>query len=81
MRFSLQHCLEQLEGCIDKSTEEFWRERLKESARALVEQCCLIACDRVGGDVVCTHCDRKYYDHPEIMSGFHWLCDGRLGKT
>lgn len=38
--------------------------------------------DRCGGDVICEHCGRKYYDHPvEPEYPFlHLLCDGSVAK-
>jgi hypothetical protein len=39
--------------------------------------------DRAGGDCVCMHCGRKYYDHPQARPDWPYLnllCDGSLVK-
>ncbi len=38
--------------------------------------------DRAGGDCLCDHCGRKYYDHPQLSAApyLNQLCDGSLVK-
>lgn len=38
--------------------------------------------DRCGGDVICTDCGRKYYDHPQDLDHpyLNVLCDGSAVK-
>lgn len=38
--------------------------------------------DRAGGDCLCDHCGRKYYDHPQLPGhGYlNQLCDGSVVK-
>lgn len=78
-QYSLEHILRELKE--EHADKEFWHDRLVDTAGAFVEQCRMITCLRVSGEVTCRHCGRLYYDHPEMISGFHLLCDGGVGKT
>jgi hypothetical protein len=42
-------------------------------------------CDmyRAGGDVICKHCNKLYYDHPYFAEPYEWLtiiCNGDIVK-
>jgi hypothetical protein len=42
-------------------------------------------CDmyRAGGDVICKHCGKLYYDHPYFAEPYEWLtivCNGDIVK-